>query len=230
MPVYYRRSQKAPSWTKGSGGKYVPKNTKKYVNRAINRDKTRKGFVYSVNAVELSTTWTYQDISLVAQGDNYNQREGTNIKPGSLTGSIIVTRDNDAAADSYMRYKIAIIQWRPNSASANPDTFAKIFEDDTAGVTTQSPFTNDPSKRSQFKILWVREGVVGTRETGSEGVPSRRTHRFFIKGKHMNNISFNTATATTGSNKIFRVMYSDNATGSDNGTVAHSSNLVYREA
>lgn len=204
--------------------KNVSKATKAYVRQAVSKysELKHKGTFASGTAV--NTTFNATPITLISQGDGSSERTGLNIKPTSIQGNIRLTRD--AGATGYMRYRLFLVQWHPNSADDAPDSLADFLYDTTTNEE-QSPFHVKKSFRDKFTVLWNYMGQLGTRETGIEGITSSRIHRINIRGR-MREIGYNSG-ATSAVNQIYLVMHSEYAAGTDDA-VADTSFLVrYRD-
>lgn len=203
----------------------VSKATKKFVKNAMDTHQELKHLGTVANGTALTSAISLTPISLIPQGDGSSERTGLIVKPTSIQGMIRVTRDDNAAADSYQLYRLAIIQWHMNSGDDAPDSLADFLYD-SATIPAMSPFHVKKSLRDKFTVLWHYEGQLGTREAGAEGIPSSRIHRINIR-KNMKAIGYNSG-ATSGIGNIYLMAYGDYTT-TDDGVFDYSFLLRYRD-
>lgn len=207
--------------------KKPPKSFKKYVSKAISTSQELKHKQTVSASVGCSTTISLTNISTISQGDGSSERIGLTIKPTSINGMLRVVRDAGATANSYMKYRILLVQWHMNSADEAPDAIGD-FMYETATNACFSHVHVKKSLRDKFTVLWDSNGqVLGTRETGSEGVPSVRIHRFNIL-KKMQPIGYN-SNATTGTHNIYLVIFGDQSAGVEDGVVDYSILVRYKD-
>ncbi len=151
------------------GSKYRPMTAGK-VKRII--DAELKFRDLGVADQPLPPAGSLQHLSLIAQGDLVNQRNGNWIKPTSLMGTVTIVGNEDATPDLIPQFRIVVVCWKENQA-LNPIAIDKVMQ------SADSPHQQfNVQNKGQFKVLWSRTGIISSQQTNPQ---FSKMYRFYVK-------------------------------------------------
>lgn len=132
----------------------VSKATKTYVKKALtaNKEENHAQIRNTTSNISYDSPLLIS-LSAIAQGNTIETREGDRIQPTRLTMEYIMTPASVAAISRFI-----IFQWKPDDADDAP-SMAKILEITGTGQAPLSPYIQNHTDRSKFKVLadklWV---------------------------------------------------------------------------
>lgn len=183
-------------------------------NKRFDRRVEKKELIVFQDGVSVSTSGLLVDLSQISEGSANGERSGLAIRPKELSFHY-----ENLTTDATNKTRIMIVIWRDDTAQNNA-TLAQIYQDVTNALPL-SPyhFANYPSK---FQVIYdkihyldlITDAVAGAKVVIRKKLPAQ--------------IYFN-AGATTGTNKIFLVMWSDSGAAS-HPTITLSGKFVYTDA
>lgn len=150
---------------------------------------------------------TIQELSLVPQGDNYNQREGVQLRPTKLHCRFHIGLG--AIAGSFVR--LIIFRWHPSIAATGSPVAASILDNTTPtnllGTSGAPMCPQQFIEKSMYSILHDKTYVL------DQSVKEQQFVEFNIYGKKLGGKVKYTGTSTNSFNGIFMLALSDLAVG-----------------
>lgn len=208
----------------------VPKNVKTYVRKAIREEKETKQKYLPVQQQDVTTTAAF--IALddgITQGDGHDERIGDTFKIVRTLGRLQFFRDSTSTANTWNNVRCLLVQWYPDSFADPLDNLDQLLADPTT-TPYLSPITGEGILRSKFNILLDKWYTLGSR--GSTGDPNMglayRNVRFSIGPNKLRKTHFNDG-AVTGKNKLYLVVFGDQANGNDNSSLLYSIQHYFKD-
>lgn len=188
------RKSLAPS--KGAAS-FTSKKVRAIARSVLSRRAEKRLKVTNINTT-VTTTGNYQDLTTIAQGDAYYQRDGhqVTVKDVKITLDCLA---NATATNNTMR--MLLIRWIPDTAADSP-VDADIFEDSTNHAWL-SPYKFDSR---QFVVLFDR--IISLEDGASN---ASKVVNVLIRKNLKTPVGY-TAGANTGVNHLFMVLLGDEVT------------------
>lgn len=178
------------------------------------------------SATDLVNVEMITDLSSVIQGDGNGERTNDRITPLSIDASVRLTFFGSGAPTSNVVYEVRLmcVRWVPDTANDNLTDFSsQILE---TGDDLQGLVLADDVKRRKFNVLYDRHVSIQ-----SDDAPSPVLSNLVVINKHITlgkkPVIFNEG-ATTGANKLYWFMTSNNGTANAIEVKAHF-RLRYKE-
>jgi len=144
----------------------------KAVRRVVNQElKFRRTAVAQIGTDNVAGIISH--LSLIARGDDQNQRTGNWIQPMSIYGKVTMNADSVSGVD-YQKYRFSIVRWREDANVTIP-TLGQILE--TAG-NPHGPY-NFASK-GKFDVIW---------SVADSCVPNKTNSKFHYQYSFKRNLS-----------------------------------------
>lgn len=149
-----RFKKKAPSaWSSAKNLAWKGYKLAKYVKSLVN---VEKKFIDTTSTVATSTTPTIAPLTLVAEGDDYNQRNGRSIKLKSLQCRYYLNA-NASATQSYM---VRVLIFIDKDSRGSAPTSSELLQDNT---NFNSPINLNNGKR--FVVLYDKISDISPTNT-----------------------------------------------------------------
>lgn len=112
----------------------------------------------------LSTTPTITNATLIAQGDDFDDRQGRKVKLVSIR--IKGNASQSTASDNATSLRVVVV--RDNNGSTTKPIITDLYPDATAFINYQNS-KDDPQTNSRFSILWDHYFILDDTSVGSIG-------------------------------------------------------------
>lgn len=201
------------------------KTIQNVVKKQIQSSAEKKEF-YTTNTLQnVTTTGTVINLNTIAEGDEFNNRNGRIIKSTYIDIQYSLYNNTlDSSADGS---KVALV-WdkTPNGTAA---AWTDIFLT-TASSNPSLIFKNTPNNAERFHIAWMDElpQVVNSMQTGTNATYTRMRHFYKVPDKYSNSRYGNT-TAVVPNLGAWYLFYVDGTNAATNVRIDYTSKYVYTD-
>lgn len=175
----------------------ILKAVRSVANNSYKRNQEKKLYALNIDTTVI-TAGNFYDITAVAQGDQYFNRDGAQIQVQDIRISLAIKPD---ATAELQVMRLMLVRWIQDSAIAAPTT-TDLFED-TANEVWLSPYKFESRK---YQVLYDK--IMSLNLSGDSGLTV--FDKNFTKSL-ATRVSYNGG-ANTGVNHIYLVMLSEAAT------------------
>ena len=178
----------------------------KYIKSLINVEK--KFFDVSANALSVTSTATIVNLSNIAEGSDYNTRDGNSILMQSLQWRATIVGNQNSSGRQIVR----IIVFRDNDQRGTDPALSDLLENTAGGFVIQSPLLHYVNRR--FAVL--SDKVYSIVINGDTAV---RHIKKFIKFPPSTHVKYQGTTGADGSNwegALYAAFVSTDATNAPN--------------